>query len=324
MNRSLPLALLLALPVLLQSCQATAPVFELAWAADDSTPIVPGPQETANPSATPPLEESAVPAIPVAAVPVSAGTVVPAAPEHSANIYRKMGLRVGGVAYGSFDTTVQVNSDSGIGAILDFEDLLGVSASTNVFRMDAFYAFNDRHRIDFGYYDINRTGTRTLAEDVQIGDVIIPAGDTVSTFGTNIMKLNYRYNFVTDPRTVLAGSFGFHVMKIDLGLRSPTFAVEESFGVTAPLPVFGLHGAHALSSTWSLYASGEIFQIEIEDYGGTLSDFRLGLAWDVFEHVGLGFEMNSFNMGATVEDGPLTAEVEYGYSGFGVYLRGYL
>jgi hypothetical protein len=314
MPRSIRSTHLAVLSLLLAACQSTDSSREYAWGSDSTKPLAPVAQ--GEPAL---LTESTSPSEPPAPT-----TIALPLSERNANIYRKMGLRVGGVAYGSFDTTVQVNSASGLGAVLDMEDLLGLSSSANVVRADAFYAFNDFHRIDFAFYDISRSGSRTLTDDVQFGDTTISAGDTESTFKTQIFKLDYRYNCVTDARTVLAASFGFHVMRIQFGLKSATFNEEGDFKVTAPLPVLGLHGAYSLADKWSLYASGEVFQIQVDEFGGTLSDFRLGLNWDFSKHVGLGLEMNTFNMGAAVEDGTLEAEVEYGYSGIGIYLRGYL
>jgi hypothetical protein len=239
-------------------------------------------------------------------------------------LYRKAGIRVGGVAYRSFGTTGQVRASGGLGAVVDFEDLLGVDKSLEILRLDGFYQFNPRHRIDMSFYDIGRSGGSSLSDPIEVGEVVIPAGETGSLFDTTITKLAYRYSFVTDPRTRIAASFGLHVMKINLGIASQTINVNESLGVTAPLPVIGLHGSYALSEKWSLEAGGEVFQLMIGDYGGTISDFRLGVNWDVFEHVGLGVELNSFNMDIEVVDGPLEADLRYGYQGVGLYLRAYL
>jgi hypothetical protein len=112
-------------------------------------------------------------------------------------------------------------------------------------------------------------------------------------------------------------------MGIDLAFESADFDVEESFDVTAPLPVIGLHAAYALSPTWSLSASAEFFQIAIGDFSGSLVDSRLTLAHDWFEHFGWGIGFNGFALDAELEDSPLSADIEYAYQGLLVYLRMY-
>jgi hypothetical protein len=155
------------------------------------------------------------------------------------NLYRRFGLSVGAGVLDNFDSTVRVDSGSLVGAILDMEDFLGLDESQSVVRLDTHYAFNRRHRIDLSVYDLGRDGTKVVGEDLQIGEVVIPAGEVDTTFDTLIVKLDYRYNFVADTRTTIAASFGFHTMGIDLAFESADFDVEESFDVTAPLPVLG-------------------------------------------------------------------------------------
>jgi hypothetical protein len=237
-------------------------------------------------------------------------------------IYGDFDLSLGVAAFTKFNTNLQVNSDVGVGAQLDMEDLLGLDDEDVVARLDGNYAFNRRHWLAFSYYDIKRNGTQEIADDIQVGDTVIPAGEVDTGFETEIIKLAYRYNFVTDPRTVIGASFGIHLMRIDTALQSNDFDVEESFKVDAPLPLIGLHGAYALSEKWSLNASAEFLQFDIGAYRGLITDTRLTLNHDTFEHFGWGVGFNGFNVDATVEgDDDLTADLEYGYQGVMLYLR---
>ena len=239
-------------------------------------------------------------------------------------MYRRAGLSAGAAFFGNFDTTVQVSGDAGVGALLDLEDLLDVEEDNLVARVDAFYAFSPRHRVDLNVYDIRRNGTETVGDDIQVGDVVIPAGDVHTSIDTLIVKASYRYNFVTDARTAIGASFGLHTMGIDLALSSAEFDVSESVRATAPLPVIGLHGEYALSERWKLLASSEIFQIDIGFADGFLADNRVALEHDTFDHFGWGVAVNGFQLDASVEDDSLDADLEYAYQGVFLYLRAYL
>jgi len=240
------------------------------------------------------------------------------------NMYRRFGLSAGAAFYSNFDTTIRVDTDYLVGAVLDMEDFLGLDDNNLVARLDAFYAFSPRHRIDLGVYNISRDGTKYVGEDLQVGQVVIPAGDVDTSLDTLIVKLAYRYNFVADTRTAIGASFGLHTMGIDLALNSPEFEVSESFRATAPLPVFGLHGEYALSERWKLLASTELFQIDLGFAQGFVADNRLALEHDLFEHFGWGLAFNGFQLDGEFEDSPLTADLEYAYQGLLLYLRGYL
>lgn len=256
----------------------------------------------------------------VAALPPSRAQAVEAEPYP--NMYRTFELSLGLAAYDNFDTTMRVTGDSGLGALLDLEDLLGLDEDQSVFRADTFYRFSPRHRLNLSYYDIDRDGDKTIEEDLVIGDVTFPAGSGVATqFDTTILKLSYQYNFVTDLRTAIGASIGLHTMKFDTRFETQSGTFEESFKATAPLPVLGLHAEYALSPKWKLLGSSEFFQIELGDFDGFLADNRLSLEHNLFKHVGWGIGFNSFTLDASVEDDNLTADVEYAFQGLMIYLR---
>lgn len=257
-------------------------------------------------------------------LPPAARSEVAAAEDHYPNMYKRFGVSLGMAALGNFNSQVSVGTDVLIGASIDLEDTLGIDESDFVGRFDTFFAFNPRHRIDFSIFDISRSGTRSIGEDLDFGEVVIPAGEVDTTFNTMVVKLAYRYNFVADTRTAIGFSAGLHTMGIDLGLDSTVGSVSESFDVTAPLPVIGLHGEYALSERWKILASSELFQIDIGYFSGYLQDNRLAIEHDLFEHMGWGVSLNGFQMGADMEDGPLRADVKYAYQGLIVYLRGYM
>ena len=240
------------------------------------------------------------------------------------NLYRRAGLSLGAALYANFDTTIRVDSGSLISATLDMEDFPGLDDSNFIGCLDAFYSFSPRHRLDLSVYDVQREDSRTIFEEIQVGNVVIPAGEVDTSLETLIVKAAYRYNFVADARTAIGASLGLHTMGIDLALESPAFEVSESFRATAPLPVIGLHGEYALSERWKLPGSMELFQIDLGFARGLVGDNRLAIEHDLLDHVGLGLAFNGFSLEAEIEDSPLTADLEYAYQGVLLYLRAYL
>lgn len=234
-------------------------------------------------------------------------------------------LKLGGGFYGNFDTALTISSDVLVGAGLDLEDTLGIDENKSVLRLDANYAFNPRHELRLGMFDISRSGTRSVGEDLEIGEVVIPSGSSVGTeFGTTIVKLAYLYNFVAEHRTKIGLSAGLHTMRLDTAFRTSTGSIEETFDATAPLPVFGLHGEYALSRRWSMLASVEFFQLDIGSARGHLTDTLLAFEHDLTDHLGWGVAVNGFNMGAVIEgDGSLEADLVYKYQGLLLYLRAF-
>jgi len=212
------------------------------------------------------------------------------ASEYYPNLYKRFGISVGGAAYQNFNTSLRVDSDLLVGAVLDLEDTLGVDDKSSVLRIDAFWHWNKRHGLDFSYYDIGRSGSRTVSQDINFGNITIPAGTGVhTTFDTTILKLAYRYNFVSDYRTLIGASFGLHTIGVDAGMETTTgAALDESFKAALPMPVLGLHFEYALSRSWKLTSSVELLQIDLGDYSGVLSDRRLSIEHNPFHNFGWG------------------------------------
>jgi hypothetical protein len=253
--------------------------------------------------------------------------VSPPMPYYHENLYRKWGVSIGGAAYASFRTTMQINSPVLVGGTLDLEDLLGVNSKSFVGRLDAHYSFNRKHRVNLAYFDIRRSGSRAINEEIDVGGITIPAGQVDTFFNTQVLKLAYRYNFVTDYRTVIGVSGGFHTMKIDTGVRATAGSLDEQTSVkaTAPLPLLGIHGSYALSDKWRLVAGVETLRVALDNFEGFVIDTNLNVEHDTWKHIGWGVGFNSFRLAAEIEDknSDLTANVNYGYSGVMLYLRAY-
>jgi len=234
-------------------------------------------------------------------------------PGNYPNMYRKLGASVGAAFDSNFDTSVEVGADTAVGATLDLEALLGLDEKNFLVRVDAHYSFSPRHRVDVSVYDIGRGGPRTIAGDIQVGQAVIPAGEVNTSLDTRIVKAAYRYNFVADERTAIGTSFGLHTMGIDFQVASSEFEVSESFRVTAPLPVIGLHGEYALSQQLKAARLGRALPDRPGIRQGFLADNRLALEHDLFDHFGWGMALNGFELNATFRDSPLTTDLEYGY-----------
>ena len=77
------------------------------------------------------------------------------------------------------DTDARLDSQTlGQGTDIDFEDDLDLDSSGTVFRLDAFYRFNRRHRIDFAIFDLSRDSSATINESIQFGDDVFNINTT--------------------------------------------------------------------------------------------------------------------------------------------------
>ena len=225
---------------------------------------------------------------------------------------------------------LQLNSETlGVGTVFDLENTLNVNARLDTVRLDTLYRWGPtgRHQIEFHYFESIRSGDRTLAVDLQIGDILYPAGTTLSTdFDMSFANIDYAYAFFQDDRVRVAVSGGLHVTGVGLRIDSRGFAVQEDESFTAPLPVVGLRLDVALAKNWKLRTRSDVFYLEYENYTGGLVDTYFGVEWNPFKHVGFGLGYNGITYriegDGTASDGlDFNGKVEVRISGLLLYAR---
>lgn len=232
-------------------------------------------------------------------------------------------IRLGGYFIDTSDTVFSVTSPIKVGTVIDYQrDLDGESTAT-IPRIDAYYRFNERHRIDFTSFAINRTGSRTLSVDPPVninGEDY--SGDTVnSDIDYTLYKVGYAYSFYNSPEVELSLAAGLNIMTYDLKFSNAEGNKVESAGVTAPLPVFGLRMGYAVTPKWSFHYVAEAFYFSIKDtVKGSLLNFELSTEYRLFKHFALGLGLARVGTNIDVNDNDWTGTFSdnfRGYTAFG-------
>ena len=163
-------------------------------------------------------------------------------------------IRLGAYIVDGSDTQFSVSSPLGLGTVIDYSRDLGGESGDTIPRIDAYYRFNPRHRIDFTSFSVDRKGTRTLAIDITIEDENYVVGDTVtSDIKYTLYKLGYGYSFYHSPKVELTFTAGLNFTSYDLKFSNIAGDKAESAGFTAPLPMFGLRMGYAITPKWAVY-----------------------------------------------------------------------
>lgn len=233
-------------------------------------------------------------------------------------------------------TNTNVRFGSGVGVSVDLEEALGMDIDHNVFRVDSYWRFskNRRHRVDFSWFSYNRTGTRTIDEEITIKppdeeDIAIPVGTKVESFlDLDIYQLDYSYSFIQDDRLDFAGQFGLYIMPISFGFSATGFVDEEADqDFTAPLPVLGFKFDVLIAPKWYFRSGTQLFYIQYENFTGSLVNGRAAVEYNPWKHVGLGLGIDALRMAVEADGGgdypgiDLRGNVEFGYTGIMLYGR---
>jgi hypothetical protein len=215
------------------------------------------------------------------------------------------------------DSEARVDAADGTPGIpVDIEGDLGLDVSETVFRVDGYFKFNDRHRIDFSVFDLSRDAIRQIDAEITWDGVVFPINTTVnSNFEFNIYKLAYTWSFFRREKGYLGITGGLYVADVAATLSAENIADKAGGDVTAPLPVIGLRGEYRFTDKWIFRASGELFALEFEAMEGSLVDLYAGIDYRLFEHVAIGVGLNSVKLDVDVSDSKLAGSLDWQYDG---------
>jgi hypothetical protein len=234
-------------------------------------------------------------------------------------------LRLGGYAVNSANTVMRLDSaNAPVGAYIDFHDTLGGDTRTTIFRADGLYRFNERHALGFAWYDVKFTGSRVLNTQIDWGGQTYPVNAQVnSKLEFDVYKLNYQYSVFHDEKAELGASFGFHIMRLSVGISgTSTLGTGQAASekVTAPLPVWGLFADYNFTPRFSAYYNYQFFFINVDDkFKGGLQDFIFGLEYRLFRNVAVGAAYNRFALNAEIKKDVSTLKINTNWNGGMLY-----
>ena len=230
-------------------------------------------------------------------------------------------IRLGAYVVDGSNTTVSVNSAAGLGAVIDYQKDLGGEDGDTIPRIDAYYRFNERHRIDFTSFSIDRKGLRTLSIDIDIGDQNFNVSETLlSDIEYTLYRLGYGYSFYHSPKVELTLTAGLNITEYDLKFALDDGAKAESAGVTVPLPVFGLRMGYAITPKWNVRYVSEAFFIDIDDkFRGAILNYELNTEYRLFKHFAIGAGSARIGINAEVDDDDWRGKVTDAYRGYNIF-----
>ena len=227
----------------------------------------------------------------------------------------------GSIALGMFitdrNTKGRLDSETlGRGTLISVEDDLGLDSSQAVVRIDGYYRFKPRHRIDVSIFDLSRDTTATIERTIQFGDEIFDVDSTVATdFDLTIYKVAYTYSMLIRDAGYLGVTGGLYTISSKIGLNGSNTGQFEVGELTAPLPVIGLRGDYQLTPRLMLRGSAELFAIEYNDVDGSLTDFYLGLDYHFSNNFALGLGYNGVSLDVNAARRDFRGTLDWTYDG---------
>ena len=221
------------------------------------------------------------------------------------------------------DIDVRLDGEFDQGTEVDWDRTFGDEDSTR-FRFDGYWRFADRHKLRFLWFNYARSDKRSTSRDIDWGGEVIPLDTEVKAESSfDVYELAYEYAFVRGDDFELAANIGLHYTDISLTLAAKASTsggsldedVKEEATLAAPLPVIGLRGTWALPYNFSIDASAQYFAVSIDEYDGSLQDYRIGVTWQPRKWLGVGLGYDRFSVDVDVEKDSFTGALDWTYSG---------
>jgi len=229
---------------------------------------------------------------------------------------------MGGAFFPRLDSVVRVDSSDGIlGTTIDFESTLGMDKSKSLPVLRGYYRFNKKHRLNFGYLNLERSGLGVSGVEIRFGDITFPANLPLNSFfDIEVYDLAYGYTVKHNEKIDIQLSIGLSLQSIGIGMQGDVVGVlKEETDITVPLPTFGASGDYAFTDKLLLTGRLGVFAIELDldssNIAGSVIDASLTLFHKTFEHVGFGIGYSFFKVDVDYEDKNLDVSADYEYRG---------
>jgi hypothetical protein len=219
----------------------------------------------------------------------------------------------------SSEPSVELRGESGGGSKVDFDQAIG-GGDAYRFRLDGQWRWADRHKLRFGAFDLSRSKSRTIDEEIEWGDQVYPVNAKVEfEHDFYVIEAVYDYSFVRRENYEIAASAGLHWTGFSASLAvkatDTTARRKEDASVDLPLPVFGLRGVWSLTHSFWLEAAAQYFALSIDEYDGNLQDYRIFVTWQPRKWVGLGLGYNAFKVDVDVDKSSFNGSLDWNYHG---------
>jgi hypothetical protein len=225
------------------------------------------------------------------------------------------------------DTRVKIDGTE-VGDTLDLEGL-GLSSDESVWRLDGYWRFAQKHRLGIGYYKLGRDGSVGLAEEITIGDIIIPVNASVTTeLDMGFYSIDYLYSFYQGEKWEISGGLGVYWVDLEFSIGAslnidgteigggPFF---ESTDFNGPLPYLALSFEYYITPKWLAIFKGGYFALSVGDVDGSLANLGAKLEYQFTQRFGLGLGYDAFRIDVDIDDGALHSTLEYKYHGVQLY-----
>jgi hypothetical protein len=267
---------------------------------------------------------------------LAAAALVIAVPAHAEEFADKIPdlvwVDIGG-SINQLTSAASFTGQNGLGATIDFEQLFDIPGSKTTFTIYGTARVSaQRRHVDFGYVNIDRSGSRVIDEDLKWGDYTFSAGGTVTAdVNTRFIYGAFRYDFLHAEKVRISGSAGLSYVDLgtslagngtytDAGGTVTPGTYEKSASVAIPVPLIGFNLDWAIAKGLVFQSHYRFFALKVQGIDGGMYESGVHLNWYFIRNlgIGLGWDRTEIRLNE-YEIGTNTVRADYTVSGLGLY-----
>lgn len=251
-----------------------------------------------------------------------------ASPALAAGDYIKGGeetfkFTIGGLI-GNTDPSIGLNGTLVDGTPIDFGADGGKSVSS--FAVSADWRFARKHRVSALWYGTKRSNTYTLANDVIVDDIVIPAGASLSPeIKNDFFFVNYRYSFIKNDNVEIAGLLGLYGANFRFDITAvgvpgqPAQTFNRNASTTLPLPLIGASLDWYIMPRWNAAISLSGLSLKVGDVSGSNLVFTASTDYMVWKNFGVGVAYMHSSINVDVTQNEFNGSIDYTTNNFLFY-----
>ena len=235
------------------------------------------------------------------------------------------------------------DSEGNLGALISFEDTLGLSDSKGTTLASFGWRISKRNSLSANYFKLDHSATQDSTigyfldtDPPTEGEVTLPLS---AVFNIESFDITYAFSAIANEKHNLAIGLGLAVQDLEFGYQPSSECDVEagdlcslveprSAKATAPLPTLKLIYQYAITEKWIVAANVGYFALSLElddkeDLSGQIWDIGAIVRWKTWEHVGFNFGYKFFDVDFDYKKRDLIAAADYDYRGFALGIEAY-
>jgi len=225
-----------------------------------------------------------------------------------------------------FNTNFRVDPSSAppgtMGTPVNAENDLGLDHRQHQGRVDFMFRMRDRNKVRVDYYETNRSGSQTLANDVIFGNQTFPAGQVAqTTFDLQQFDITYTYSFIRNNRFEVGTGLAAYFLQLDLIGAVPAQNLRQEVTAATPFPALPLDFTWCISSRWAATAHAAFLKINHHDLSGRYWDIHADIQYRWVPNFVVGAGYSSIRTDLTHEGGSFPGVVNMTISGPELFVR---